>query len=211
MFVLLVTIFIEQKTNAHPVIFKDGVVVSSSNMVSYSDNQLMYSFSHKISTGLNYWRFSTEEKHLEFGFIKLNYLLKRFHLTDSQGNIYLHGGLGGMFSNVDTIKTQMASLVGIETDWETRKVFASLKYFYFNPQDIDGLSMAQARLGFSTFESGFDELQSWFMLQIMSMTGDNSADNLVVTPLMRFFYKNILWEIGSSTRGEWMINLMVHY
>jgi hypothetical protein len=34
---------------------------------------------------------------------------------------------------------------------------------------------------------------------------------LTITPLVRFFYQNILWEMGSSTRGEWMLNLMVHY
>jgi hypothetical protein len=34
---------------------------------------------------------------------------------------------------------------------------------------------------------------------------------VMLTPLLRFFYHNVLWEMGSSTRGEWMLNFMVHY
>ena len=50
---------------AHPVIYKDGIVASSSNMQSYSDNQLMYSWSSRWSTGLNHWRFTKEDKNTE--------------------------------------------------------------------------------------------------------------------------------------------------
>jgi hypothetical protein len=29
--------------------------------------------------------------------------------------------------------------------------------------------------------------------------------------MVRFFYHNILWEMGASVKGSWMLNLMVHY
>ena len=32
-----------------------------------------------------------------------------------------------------------------------------------------------------------------------------------ITPLLRFFYKNVLWEIGSSLQSDFYLTLMVHY
>jgi hypothetical protein len=69
--------------------------------------------------------------------------------------------------------------------------------------------MTQLRLGFSPFETDFDKLQNWFMLQLVSMP--SIEPKVVITPMLRFFYHNVLWEFGSSTQGNWMLNLMVHY
>lgn len=194
---------------AHPVIYQDGVVVSSSNMNSYSDNQLMYSWSNKWSSGLNHWRFTKDDENTEFGFLKLNHLLYRHNGEGSQANIYLHGGIGVADSEIEKRQTNEAYMTGFEMDWETRTLFTSLKYYYFTSPKVTDISMAQARVGFSPYEAGFDQLQSWFMLQAMIMPEVESE--VIITPLVRFFYKNVLWEVGSSTRAEWMINLMVHY
>lgn len=194
---------------AHPVIYKDGIVVSSSNMSSYSDNQLMYSWSNKWSSGLNHWRFTKDERNTEFAFVKLNHLLYRYNGENSQGNFYIHGGAGVADSEIERRQTDDAYMAGFEADWETRTLYTSLKHYYFTSPKVTDISMTQARIGFSPFESGFDQLQSWFMLQAMYMP-DVEAE-LIITPLLRFFYKNVLWEVGSSTRAEWMINIMVHY
>ena len=194
---------------AHPVIYKDGIVVSSSNMSSYSDNQLMYSWSNKWSSGLNHWRFTKDESNTEFAFVKLNHLLYRYNGENSQGNFYIHGGAGVADSEIERRQTNDAYMAGFEADWETRTLYTSLKHYYFTSPKVTDISMTQARIGFSPFESGFDQLQSWFMLQAMYMP-DVEAE-LIITPLLRFFYKNVLWEVGSSTRAEWMINIMVHY
>lgn len=194
---------------AHPVIYKDGVVASSSNMESYSDNQLMYSWSNRWSSGLNHWRFTKEDKNTEFGFLKLNHLLYRHNGEDSQGNIYIHGGVGVADSEIEKRQTNDAYMTGFEADWETRTLYTSLKYYYFTSPKVTDFSMAQARIGFSPYEAGFDKLQSWFMVQAMVMPEVEAE--VIITPLLRFFYHNVLWEIGSSTRGEWMLNVMVHY
>ena len=194
---------------AHPVIYKDGIVISSSNMSSYSDNQLMYSWSNKWASGLNHWRFTKDDKNTEMGFLKLNHLLYRYNGEDSQANIYVHGGIGIADSEIDRRQTDDAYMAGVEVDWETRTLYTALKYYYFTAPDVTDLSMVQARVGFSPYEAAFDKLQTWFMLQAMVMP---EIDNKVVlTPMLRFFYHNVLWEIGSGTRGDWMLNVMVHY
>lgn len=178
-------------------------------MPTYSDNQLMYSWSSRWASGLNYWRFTKGNENTEFGFFKLNHLLFRKNEQNSQANIYLLGGLGVVDSEIEKKQTSGAFMTGIEADWETRTLYSSLKYYYFSSPNITDISMAQARVGFSPYEASFDQLQSWFMLQAMLMPEIDKKVNLM--PLIRFFYKNVLWEVGSSTRGEWLINLMVHY
>jgi hypothetical protein len=64
------------------------------------------------------------------------------------------------------------------------------------------------RVGFSPFKADFNSLQSWAMLQLWS--DPVTSQELKVTPLLRFFYQNVLWEMGASTKGDMMLNLMVH-
>lgn len=202
-------VFLTLQVSAHPVIYKDGIVVSSSNMSSYSDNQLMYSWSNRWSSGLNHWRFTKDDKNTEFGFAKINHLVYRHNGEHSQGNLYVHGGFGIADSEIEKRQTNEAYMTGFEADWETRTIYTALKYYYFTSPKVTDISMAQARVGFSPNEAGFDKLQTWFMLQAMVMPDVESE--VIITPLLRFFYHNVLWEMGSSTRGEWLLNIMVHY
>lgn len=205
----LITLLLSTSVMAHPVIYKGGTVVSSFNMSSYSDNQLLYSFSSRWATGLNHWRFTKDQQNTEIGLARLNYLLWRRNTEDSQANIYLLSGAGMMDSEIDKKSTAVAFMSGFEADWETRTLYTALKHYQFNSPATSDLTMTQARIGFSPFESDFENLQSWFMFQAMYMP--EIEKKIILTPMLRFFYKNVLWEFGSSTRGEWMLNLMVHY
>jgi hypothetical protein len=200
---------ISQSILAHPVIFKEGTVVSSSNMPSVSDNQILYTFDPKWATGVNHWRFSKNDKNTEMGLARLNHLLWRNNGANSQANIYLLSGFGVVDSEIEKRDTREIYMGGFEADWETRTLFTALKYYHFTSPAIMDLSMAQVRVGFSPFIAGFEELQSWFMIQAMIMPDIESS--VAISPMFRFFYKNILWEMGSSTRGDWMLNLMLHY
>lgn len=170
-------------------------------MPSYSNNYVLYSLTHRWALGLEHWRFGKDDKREEMGFLKLNHLLYRYNGEDSQGNIYLHGGIGAL-------KERSLYQAGIEGDWESRVLYTSLKHLEFHGGGLDR-SMTQARLGISPKIAGYKELQTWFMVQGMVIRG--VEDTLMITPMLRFFYHNVLWEVGSSTRGDWMLNLMVHY
>ncbi len=209
-FVGLALLFVSFIASAHPVIYKGGTMVASQNMSMFSDNQINYSFHQKWATGLNLWRFNNEQtkKTSEFGLVRLNHLLKRWNKDDSQANIYLSSGMGVADSHLDKRGTKIAYLGGIEADWETRTLFTSLKYYHFNSPRLTDISMTQARVGYSPYEAEFDKLQTWVMLQGMYM--GKIEKNVVVTPLLRFFYNNVLWEVGSSLRSEWFLNFMVH-
>ncbi len=190
--------------SAHPVIYKGGWSLSSSNMPDYSNNYVMYSLNQRLALGVEHWRLTKNEINNELGLLKLNHLLWRANGEDYQSNVYLHGGLGIEDQEFETKSTRGTWLLGAEADWETRKLYSSVKYLQF--QDV---YFGQMRLGFAPKEASFEELQTWFMIQAMII--NNVNQKLTITPMMRFFYHNSLWEIGSSTQGDWMINLMVHY
>lgn len=195
-------------TFAHPVIYKDGIMASSSNMESYSDNQLMYTWAQKWSSGLNHWRFTKDKDTTDLGLAKTNYLLYRHNGESSQANIYLHGGLGVVDSEIEKKATNEIYMGGVDMDWETRRLYSSLKFYQFSSPKVTDINMTQARVGISPYEAGFDSLQTWFMFQAMYLPIVDRK--VMLTPLMRFFYKNVLWEMGVSTRGEWMLNFMMH-
>lgn len=207
-FLLLVLLSVTSTLYAHPVIFKGGTVVSSANMEGYSDNQILYSYSSKWAAGVNHWRFSKDDQNTELGLARLNHLLWRNNGENFQSNIYLSGGAGIMDAEIGKKNTREAYMMGAEIDWETRTLFTSLKHYQFSSPALADIAMTQARVGFSPKETPFEELQTWFMVQAM-YSGD--IDQTVsITPLLRFFYHNVLWEMGASSRGEWLLNLMVH-
>lgn len=206
--VAFLSFFLVASSHSHPVVFEGGTVISSFNMSSFSDNQIMYSFTPKWASGINHWRFTRDDKNTEMGLARLNHLLWRRNTEDSQANLYLLSGVGMVDSEIEKRATREIYMGGFEADWETRTLYTAIKVYHFTSPAVTDISMAQARIGFSPFESGFEKLQSWFMLQAMVMPEVESQ--VTITPMLRFFYKNVLWELGSSTRGDWMLNFMVH-
>lgn len=207
--IFFILIFLSTSAWSHPVIYKDGWALSSSNMPSYAENYVMYSFSSKAATGIGQWRFSNGEENTEFAMAKINYLAWRHNGEDSQANVYLHGGAGLVDHEFEPKDTREAYLAGIDLDWETRKLFTSFKHYQFISPGLTDIPMTQARVGFSPRLSDFKDLQTWFMLQ--GMYTPDVDRSVMITPLVRFFYHNVLWEMGASTRGDWLLNLMVHY
>jgi hypothetical protein len=193
---------------SHPVIYQRGWALNSSNMGQFSNNYVMYSPTNRIAVGVDHWRFTEENSHHEAGLFKMNHLLWRDNSPNYQANIYLHGGLGGLNLKRDKPGTHGFYMGGVEADWETRTLYVSAKHYQFHaPSKLD-IFMTQARVGFAPFEADYKQLQSWFMVQAMVI--DELQEKVMITPMLRFFYRNVLWEMGSSTRGDWMLNLMVH-
>lgn len=207
--IFLISLLAPLSLFAHPVIYKDGWVISSSNMPSYSNNVLGYSWHQRWSLGVDHWRFTLDGEHSDAGLLRLNHLLWRKNASDSQANIYLHSGAGFFSQGWDEGSSQGMAMGGVELDWEDRSRYLSFKRLQFHaPRALDA-GMTQARIGFSPVIADFEKLQTWFMIQAMHM--DVIEEKVQITPMLRFFYHNVLWEFGSSTRGDWMLNLMVHY
>ena len=113
---LFLIIFFVARAQAHPVIYKDGLALSSSNMPAFSNNYGIYSVTPKTAIGLDHWRFTRDVDSTDMGFLKLNHILYRHNGEDSQANLYLHTGLGLVDQGWENRGTHGISQVGLEAD-----------------------------------------------------------------------------------------------
>ena len=96
----------------------------------------------------------------------------------------------------------------METDWESRRYYVSGKYQVIRLSRNEPIDYARFRVGIAPYLADYKELQSWFMVQVERQP--EYFQTIQVTPMVRCFYRNVLWELGASTTGNWMLNFMVH-
>lgn len=186
---------------AHPVIYKGGTDVELELSPVMNNIYLGYTFHPKTAVAFDYFKFN--ELKTEFYFAKLNYRPLRINAVDSQANIYLSAGAGQKrFEN----KLTSSSIGEIHADWEDRDYYVSAFQKYISQEDEDPLWLSRARVGFAPFRADYNDVNIWFIAQFEKMNGQHWE----TTPLMRTFYKNILWELGASLNGNYQFNLMFH-
>jgi hypothetical protein len=101
---------------------------------------------------------------------------------------------------------------GIQLDYETPLFYTALVGRVFGTDQIDQFDPPHHllyRLGFAPYKGKYDQLQTWIVAQMSYASLMKEQPSLTV--LMRFFYKTVLWEIGSDTLGRPWLHLMVHF
>jgi hypothetical protein len=205
-FLILTFVLFANIASTHPVIFKGGWVFQGHYFDDSNTQKIGYSFSRKSSIEVNssFYKGIFNQRDYTLGF---NYLFKRWLNNDSQGNLY-----GSMHAGVytdDLIKNNSSMYhLGLLGDWESRKLFTkgSFKLLRYN-NTIKYKIMSC--FGFAPYVAGMDTLQTWFITQFEYYKQESK--NVVVVPKFRFFYKNVLWELGSPTTGGMFLTLMLHY
>lgn len=189
---------------AHPVIYKGGFVYQGSFMPTMNEIRAGYTFDPNFAFTLNANYFENMGEYQDYT-LGLNMLAKRWLQHDSQGNLYLGVHAGQYEDKFDEGETINGFVMG---DWESREhyVMGRVKSFWYDGEKRDQYI---ARYGFAPYIAGMDELQAWMIVQGMYL--DEQSKEAVITPMMRFFYKTALWEIGHSTRGQTYLTLMMHY
>lgn len=204
--VLVVSTF-SLASNAHPVQFKDATSFMTWNQPFLNESWVTYSFTHRQAVAFRYMRVQTGHDEIQtFYMPQYDLLVKRWNGDDYQANIYAYGAVG-VQNRSD--KNGTAGMAGVEADWETRKYFLLAKTEYM-VSDIDkGMEKYEFRVGIAPYESEYEEVGSWLMLQYQTHSWVQKKQ--VLTPLARFMYKTVLWELGSSFEGDYMLNLMFHF
>lgn len=148
-----------------------------------------------------------------FSVARANLLLRRWNREDSQGNVYLSLGAG----------TETSPLVGeadrhggvgfgeLMADWEDRRFYVLAKHRVLIREDQapwlrGNIEMSQLRGGFAPYLGEYNQLNTWVIGQLDQ--GPTSPRDF--TLLLRFYYQNVLWEIGSSLNHQSVFNFMVH-
>ena len=100
----------------------------------------------------------------------------------------------------------------IDVDWESRKYYTALSASvdFFIEGDDNSFYQLMYRVGMAPYIGKMKELQTWVVLQMdYAQYGDEAS--MKVTPMMRFFYRNTLWELGSSLSGDFFLTIMLHH
>lgn len=202
---LLLLISIE--AGAHPVAYKDAIGVMSYNSPTANELMLTYSFSPRAAASMTYLR----EAKSEFYIPRANFLVQRWNNEDSQGNVYFSVGAGVEKFDSKNYDTKLAELV---TDWESRKYLLAFEEQYFNRKNQnnplltqENFSKSKLRLGFAPFLADYNDLNVWYIAEFNS-TSENPQ--IQTTQFMRFYIKNILWEVGAGFDGSFAFNFMLH-
>ena len=197
----LLSLFCTAQALAHPVIFKGGTVFESEQSPEHQHLSLSYTFHQKTGVAFDYMKFNDAKT--EFYFTKLNYRLWRQNEVESQANIYLSLGAGQRRENQNLTNSGLAQ---INVDWENRDYYVSGFQEYILQEDLDPIWHSRARVGLAPFRGDYEDINVWFIAQFEKTNGESWE----TTPIMRTYFKNILWEVGASLNGNYQLNLMFH-
>lgn len=192
---------------AHPVSFKGGVGLMFYNQPDSIDWQAVYSVTSNLAVGVDYARDTMMGQERQFVIPRINWLIHRWNGKDYQANLYVYGGYG--VANVPGL-THGTIFAGGEADYETRQVYFSGKGYTLQTSSIPDSTVYQLRAGFAPYVGDFEGLNTWVIGQAQYYPGA-AAEEVRVGPVLRFFYRNVLWELGTSLRGTWSFNFMLHF
>lgn len=177
------------------------------NQADMLDWQLLYTFHPKLSLGVDFVRDTMEPQERFFLIPRMSWLVKRWNETDSQTNIYVYGGVGAARKGD---LTEPAVEAAIESDYETRSIYLSGKAQVIAAKNFNTLAVYQLQAGFAPYVGESNELHSWLLARVQYLPFA-PEQSVRVGPALRMFYKNVLWELGVTTRGNWNFNFMVHW
>ena len=207
-FTILYFFAFSESLQAHPVSFEGGTALMSEMSPVNQELSITYSPKWWLGTGII---FDRNTKNWELTSLHLAFLAKRWNLPEAQGNFYLFGGPG--FSRIKQ-KTENEEKsfyrMGIQADFETRRIYFSGRFienrlFSENEKIYNRLDLTS---GFAPYLADFDELNSWVLLRIR--TNISFHDPLTIM-MIRFFYRNFLWELGQDFNGNSHLNFMIRF
>lgn len=200
---------------AHPVVFADGLAIMGHHHGKMSGFEVVYSPNWFSGFGLE-----IEKDHSHTSFLGRASLLGwRGNYPDLQTNLYVSAAAGKAWSNTNEENSaghsRFAPTIAqwsAEWDAEDREYYGRAKYAQQFETDKRRNDQVLVRVGFAPYKAQADEPAIWGMVEWTSKTDNKfKTSSHDVTPLMRYFYKNALFEVGSSLSGKFAFNYMYHF
>lgn len=201
----LLPLFYSTTSYSHPVSFKGSRGVMGYHSPFMTHNQLNYSFQHWFALGVHHFRMP--ENKSSASFLSTNFLLKRWNGKALQANIYTSFGVG--ISDISGTEGE-SGFTAVQFDIEDRDYYFLAKHSLIASNSEIDLQQTVIRLGFSPYVEDFEGIHSWLILEWQSMDTVLNNDVTDLTPFLRIFYKNLLFEIGQSFDGLTKFNFITH-
>ena len=190
---------------AKPLSYVGGTMVMQENDETGHTLSLDYTFTPTEAFGI-YFKQEENGKEIFMCTPEINTLIKRWNLPDGQGNIFNMSGAGIATYHGNN---QPSLWTAFLADYESRRWFLSYEPRFVWDGDIEKSVWQRARIGFAPYLADYNQLNTWLMLQVDHHPAKH--DHFVATPLIRFFYKTYLFEIGYQSDHHVMVNWQIQF
>ncbi len=212
--VVCASVALNVTAQAHPVVFADGTAVMGHHLGKMSGLEIVYSPNWYTGIGLEAHKTPDQTKVMG----QASLLAWRGNFPDLQTNFYLSAAVGKIWSkrlqNQESAKQNTSSVARWSTEWdaEDREYYGRIKYAQHFVENRRRNDETLVRFGFAPYKAKANEPAIWGILEWKSETENKfRTAQHEITPLMRYFYKNALFEIGSSLSGKFAFNYMYHF
>lgn len=200
----LIVVGVAKLASAHPVTYAGGGLVDV--MYGHDRIQIDTTYSPRSDLGVSsvYARLK-DRRHdaIELGLLRGSWLAERWNMWDSQANLYLWSGVGKHNDE------GAAGLVGAQADWETRRYYALAKVDHFMLEERGEFLFGALRGGVAPYPIEFDQVNLFLIGQLDY--AQQGSERWSFAPIVRVFYEDYLLEMGVSTAGDSMLNVMYHF
>jgi hypothetical protein len=193
-----------------PIAYAKGTTVMAEyGAGTMNELQLFYAPRYYYSAGLGHLALQSDMdgRTRDISYARLNYLAKRWNGEASQANIFLWGGAGS--AHVGGLGDSFAWNAGMQADYETRRLYASLKTDFHDSSDFSH-RIDTLQLGIAPYEHDYETLATWFVVQGRRYTGE-IHDGTEWAFLVRLFKHNAWIEAGATTDGNIQAMLMYNF
>ena len=196
---------------AKPIAFAQGTTVMAEyGAGSMRELQAFYAPRYFLSMGLGHTALDSDidGRSRDITYARLNYLVKRWNREGAQANVFTWGGAGSATTGEDS-HGRFAWNAGAQVDYETRRVYASLKSDYFDSSDFSH-RIDTLQLGIAPYKHDFATLATWFVVQARQYTGEiHSGTEWAL--LLRLFKRGAWIEAGPTTDGKVQAMFMFNF
>lgn len=191
---------------AAPMGFKESWMVMGDLGPNWREGFANYAFTPRDAVGpsLLYMRSDDKARTRELAELAYTRLVRRWNLPHAQANIWFIGGIGSVGGNDFAGRRTMLS-PGLQVDYETTRVYASAMARLYRAQGINH-DYGAVRLGFSFYETDYDEVQPWLVVEARRMRG--LSDMTEITPMLRLIHNRYFVEAGVNNSRQLRFNFM---
>jgi hypothetical protein len=194
-----------------PIAFAHGTTVMAEyGAETMNELQVFYAPRFDLSVGGGHLALQGEtgERTRDITYLRLNYLPKRWNMEAAQANVFVWGGLGRAHLG-ETRENPFAWNAGAQVDYETRRVYGSLKTDLHESSDFSH-RIDTLQLGVAPYEHDYDDLATWLVVQGRRYSG-GIFDGIEWALLLRLFKGGAWVEAGATTDGKLQAMAMVNF
>ena len=205
--IALLGVALATPTLARPISYAGGHMLMAEHQADMDLVSYTYSPSFRWAASAGALRVDGLERSdsLELGYVRAAHLLHRWNLPSAQANAFAWGGLG---EGRTALGSGLARHVGLQLDYETRRVYTSL---VTELHEGDGWShrFDTAAIGWAPYEHDIDRIATWIVVK-GSRTSNAVDDDVKPAAVLRFFTTRWWLEVGADADGRPLANLMLN-